>query len=110
VRRVAVTVELDVVAALDERPRELGLGLDLLADEEEGGPRAGRVERLQHAGRVVSVRAVVEAQNDPLGPLRPLPAREAPPALQRVDLLAEVGHGGPLYAGRADVGCRAPWS
>ena len=91
-RNVAVAVQLHVVAALDDRPGKAGLGLHLLADEEEGGPRTGCLERVEHFRRGVPVRAVVERQHDSLGPVRALTAGEPPPALERVDLLAEVGH------------------
>jgi hypothetical protein len=92
VRHVAVAVQLHVVAALDDRPGQTGLGLHLLADEEEGRPRTRRLERLEQPGCGVPVRAVVERQHDSLGPVRALAAGEPPPALERVDLLAEVGH------------------
>ncbi len=92
VGHVSVTVGLNVVAALEDRPGDGGFGLHLLADEEERGPRTGGIERVEHRRRVVLVWAVVEGQRDPLGPVRALPPREEPPAFERVDLLAEVRH------------------
>jgi hypothetical protein len=93
VLNVREAVQRRLVPALGELARQAGLRLDLLADEEEGGRRPRRLERVEHRRRRVAVGAVVEGQRDPvLAALEPFAPGQPPPALDRVDELAIARH------------------
>jgi hypothetical protein len=68
---VAVTVEADLMAGSGDLGRERASSLDLLAGEEEGRPRTGVRERLEHRGGPSRVRAVVEREGDSVQPAQP---------------------------------------
>jgi len=65
-QRVAVAVQGDLVACRGDLGGERRAPLDLLADEEERRGHACRCEQLEHGGRALRMRAVVERERDPV--------------------------------------------
>ena len=61
---VAVAVQPDGVARGDDLGGQRGRAPHLLADEEERRRRAGVLEDVEHRGRALRVRTVVERQRD----------------------------------------------
>ena len=91
-RRVVLTVQRRLVTAARDLGREVGMRIHLLADEEEGRARPDLVEAVQHGRRRIDVGTVVEGQRGGAGARDLLERWEAPPALDRVELLAEARH------------------
>ena len=97
---VAVAVQLDPVPGGDDLGGQRRSPLDLLAGEEEGGDRAVLAQRLEHGGRPLRVRPVVEGEGDVLAP--------GGKAHRDAERVAEPGHdrgeGGPGVEDRAGAG------